>query len=225
MIQGVVFDIDDTLYLERDYVRSGFLYVARHVAATVEEAREIADWLWRAFERGVRGDTFDQLLAARPDLAARVTAIDLIAAYRSHVPTISLLPGMQEVLDDLSAAGLRLGVLSDGPIESQRAKAEALGLDAWFDPVLLTAARGRGFAKPGTLGFEWIASSWRLPHPELAYVADNPLKDFRGPRRLGWRTIRLRLPPQLRQAIDPIDEIDGPDVEVDTPADIVGQLV
>ena len=28
MSRGIVFDLDDTLYLERDYVRSGFSFIA-----------------------------------------------------------------------------------------------------------------------------------------------------------------------------------------------------
>ena len=68
MIRGIVFDIDDTLYLERDYVRSGFAHVAREVGRTDDEAGRLHDWLIRAFESGVRGDTFDRLRAAHPRL-------------------------------------------------------------------------------------------------------------------------------------------------------------
>lgn len=220
----MVFDLDDTLYLERDYVRSGFAYVAQMTATSAEESRGIAAWLWRAFERGVRGDTFDRLIAARPALAGSVTSAELVDAYRGHTPTLSLLPGTADLLAELRARGLKLGVLSDGPLGSQRSKAEALGLDEWFDPVLLTASRGKGFTKPGTRGFEWIATRWHLPHTELLYIADNPLKDFIGPRELGWRTIRLRTPGQLRYVVEPVDESDRPDVEVADPAALLGYL-
>ncbi len=219
--RGVVFDLDDTLYLERDYVRSGFVHVARLVATSAEESRDIEAWLWRTFEKGVRGDTFDRLIAARPELADRVTAAELVAAYRGHAPSISLVPGIPELLERLRGRGLRLGVLSDGPLASQRAKAEALGLDEWFDPVLLTASEHAGFAKPGTRGFEWMAAMWHLPPVELAYIADNPLKDFIGPRKLGWLTIRLRISHQLSAELEPVDDGGRPDFEV---ADAAGLL-
>jgi putative hydrolase of the HAD superfamily len=222
--RGVVFDIDDTLYLERDYIHSGFVHVAQLIATSTEESRDIAAWLWRAFENGVRGDTFNRLVAVRPELAGRVTPAELVDAYRGHAPSIALLPGIAELLDRLQARGLKLGVLSDGPLASQRAKAAALRLSEWFDPVLLTASRDEGFAKPGTGGFEWIASMWQLPHAELAYVADNPLKDFVGPRQLGWLTIRLRIPDQLRFAHESVDDSDRPDVEVTGPAALVDYL-
>jgi putative hydrolase of the HAD superfamily len=213
-MRGVVFDMDDTLYLERDYVRSGFTHVARLVAGSDSERQEVADRLWQEFLRGTRGDTFDRLLREHPRLAGVLRVADLVAAYRAHEPEIALLPGAPDVLGQLLERRLRLGVLSDGPINSQRAKARALGLDRWFDPVLLTEARGPGFHKPGDLGFREIATTWNLPAESLAYVADNPMKDFAAPRRLGWATIRLRLPAQLRHALEPAGPADAPHEEI-----------
>jgi putative hydrolase of the HAD superfamily len=104
--------------------------------------------------------------------------------------------------------------LSDGPLASQVAKAEVLRLREWFDPILFTDSRQPDFRKPDTGGFEWIAATWDIPHEELAYLADNPSKDFVGPRRLGWRTVRVRVPGQLTFALDPVDDVHRCDVEV-----------
>jgi putative hydrolase of the HAD superfamily len=213
VIRGIVFDIDDTLYLERDYVRSGFDHVAQMLATSNLEARGIADWLWTAFEAGVRGDTFNRLLATRTDLAGRATVADIVDGYRGHRPRIRLLEGTPELLALLRGNGLRLGVLSDGPLVSQQAKTDALKLGKWFDPILLTAARD-GFKKPATGGFEWIATKWSLPPTELAYVGDNPNKDFVGPRKLGWRTVRLHMPQQVTYALQPTTDDQGPDADV-----------
>ncbi len=212
--RGVVFDLDDTLYLEREYVRSGFDHVATFVATSPADARAIAGWLWSRFEDGVRGDTFDRLLAFRPELATRVTAAALVEAYRNHRPSISFLPGAVPLIERLRRSGTRLGILSDGPLASQVAKAEVLRLREWFDPILFTDSWQPDFRKPDTGGFEWIAATWDIPHEELAYLADNPSKDFVGPRRLGWRTVRVRVPGQLTFALDPVDDVHRCDVEV-----------
>jgi putative hydrolase of the HAD superfamily len=214
VILGIAFDLDDTLYLERDYVRSGFRHVARVVAASDEEARSIDAWLWTAFEAGVRGDTFDRLLSSYPDVAVRATASDLVAEYRSHVPTIALAPVVAETLTELGRRGLRLGAVTDGPPESQSAKARALGLDRWLDPIINTGELGSGHAKPSPYAFEIIASAWSIPHEHLAYVGDNPIKDFRAPRALGWTTIRLRSDGQLRRDVEPAAASDAPDIEI-----------
>jgi putative hydrolase of the HAD superfamily len=221
--RGIVFDLDDTLFLERDYVRSGFIHVARTVGRSADEVQAIEDWLIAAFEAGVRGDTFDRLLAAQPALAARVTVGDLVTIYRGHPPSIALLPGATEIFRTLAAGGARVAILSDGPFASQDAKSLALGLRSWFDPIVLTASMA-GASKPGLAGFESIRTAWQLSHDELAYVADNPRKDFVGPRRLGWRTVRVRMPGQLTYALEATDEAHQPDVEAEDLGAAVGHL-
>jgi putative hydrolase of the HAD superfamily len=221
VIGGAVFDIDDTLYFEHMYVRSGFTHVAALVAGSEAEARSLVDWLGSAFDAGVRGDTFDRLVAAFPAIAKRVSAADLVDAYRRHQPMIRFAPGVESVLDTLRASSLRLGVLSDGPIESQAAKCKALGLDRWFDPIILTASLGPAAAKPATAGFEAIAREWGVPHQEMSYIADNPEKDFVGPRQLGWLTIRLRQPEQIRFALEPPSAAHGARLEIRRPDDLL----
>ena len=224
MIRGLVFDIDDTLYDEREYVRSGFFAVAQVAGHSDGEATALADWLGTAFEAGIRGDTFDRLRASFPEVGGRVSTAALVDAYRAHLPDIALSTGVPEMLDRLEALGLRLGVLSDGHAASQMAKVAALGLERWFDPILLTGSREPRFAKPGTAGFEAIAQGWRLAASELVYVADNPEKDFAGPRRLGWMTVRLAHPRQLRHRLEPADEDHQPDVVIGAPADLLRLL-
>ena len=77
------------------------------------------------------------------------------------------------------------------------------------------------WVKPGTAGFEAIASGWDLSGQRLAYVADNPKKDFIGPRRLGWRTVRLQAPEQLRVDVEPTTADQRADHVVHTVAELM----
>jgi putative hydrolase of the HAD superfamily len=215
VIRGLVFDLDDTLYDEVDYVRSGFGAVARAAGRTAAEVDALTGWLDVAFERGARGDTFDRLRAAYPDVAARFPTSALVDVYRAHRPDIHLTDDICDLLDRLCELGLRLGVLTDGPVASQAAKAAALGLDRWFEPILITGSHDATFAKPGTAGFTAIADAWGLPAPELAYVGDNPAKDFIGPHRLGWAAIRVSRPGQLHHGLEPIDDAHAADIVID----------
>jgi putative hydrolase of the HAD superfamily len=214
VIHGVVFDLDDTLFFERDYVRSGFACVARTIGTDDADVARLSSWLWSAFEDGVRGDTFDRLLLAFPHVAARYSVDDLIDVYRRHEPQIHLIEGTADVLDHLRGRGVRLGVLTDGPLESQSAKVVALRLERWFDPVVLTEALGPAARKPGTTGFAAIAAAWSMDSSSLVYVADNPAKDFAGPRSLGWLTIRFRDPRQERFPQEPATPAFAPDREI-----------
>ena len=203
---GVVFDLDDTLYLERDYVKSGFRAVAETaVQGTDVSADEAFSFLWHEFTAGVRGSSFNALLERYPELAQRVDVPALVRGYREHAPDITYLPGMRELLDELKA-GVPLAIISDGPLVSQAAKAKALKVSLYADPVVLTDAWGQDFWKPHVRAFEHVAAAFGLLPEQLVYIGDNPLKDFHAPTALGWRSVRLRLPGQVREAL-PHDEM------------------
>ncbi len=199
---GIAFDLDDTLYLERDYVRSGFRAVAEDaVAGTSVPADEASKFLWDGFLAGVRGSSFNDLLARYPEVAAQRSVPDLVRVYREHPPTIDFLPGAEALLQEIQGLGVPLAVITDGPLASQAAKAEALGVARYADPVVLTDAWGQDFWKPHVRAFEHVAERFALPHDRLVYVGDNPLKDFHAPTALGWRSARLRLAGQVREKL------------------------
>jgi putative hydrolase of the HAD superfamily len=206
-IACVVFDIDDTLYLERDYIRSGFDDVGRWVETELGFAG-FFDRCWYAFQSGVRARVFDVVLAAQAGADPDVIR-SLVDRYRSHTPSIALLPDAEDALGRL-AGRYRLAGLSDGPLTSQRAKVQALGLTGRLDPIVFTDELGRASWKPAPDGFRLIEARLGYAGPAYCYVADNPAKDFRGPSELGWRTVRVRRGAGLHH-----DEPSGPDVDVE----------
>ena len=224
MIKGIGFDLDDTLYPEAAYVRSGFAAVAAAVGESPGQRAELEAWLLEAFESGVRGDTFDRMLRRFPDLAGRVSIPGLVELYRQHDPAIGLDVEAAAVLSELISAGVRVGVVTDGPTAMQAAKVRALCLDRWCSPIVLTDALGAGMGKPNPAAFELVAAQWGLPVDELLYVGDNPLKDFVGPRRLGWATVRLRRPGQLHADAEPRSQEFAPDHQITSLGELTGRL-
>jgi putative hydrolase of the HAD superfamily len=203
-IRGVVFDLDDTLVFERDYVRSGFRHVANVCAADgAAPADEVFAQVWSDFAQGVRGHSFDRVRTRWSAVASRHSVDQLVEAYRTHAPSLVLAAEAVLVLETLKTRGTRLALISDGPLASQSAKVKALGLDAIFDPIVLTDAWGRAFWKPHVRAYEHIQAAWGLPHEQLVYVGDNPAKDFVAPNALGWTSVRYRVPAQLRHADEP----------------------
>lgn len=184
----VAFDLDDTLYLERDYVRSGFAAVGQRVEQRLR-MRGFEHTAWALFERGERRTIFDQALARLGVDATPERIDDLVNCYRRHVPSIRLAPDADRALE-FACAHHVVGLLTDGPSLSQWAKIAALELRARIDHVVVTDDHGPGFKKPGTAGFVALQGNRRAA--ECLYVADNPRKDFEGPLRLGWRTCRVR---------------------------------
>jgi len=190
----VAFDVDDTLYLERDYVASGFTAVDGLVGARFG-VTGFAALAWRLFLAGQRHDIFDRALTVLGVAYTPRDIEDLVRAYRAHMPGIRLLPDARDALEELRDLGVAIAVLTDGPRQSQAAKVARLGLAGYTGVVVLTDALGPGFGKPHPRGFRRIVELTGAR--TFAYVADNPLKDFAGPRRLGWTTVRVRRPDGL----------------------------
>jgi putative hydrolase of the HAD superfamily len=184
----VVFDIDDTLYLERDYVLSAF----RAVGIWAERWLAIdgfGEACWAEFDSGRRSTIFNRALASfgiepTPELIS-----GLVELYRTHEPCIQLAPDGSRMLSEISGR-YPIAVVSDGPLASQSRKADALGLRAIASPVILTEIFGHQFCKPHTRAFKEVAAAVSAEH--YVYVADNPAKDFIAPCDLGWTTIRVR---------------------------------
>ncbi len=198
-IQAVVFDLDDTLYAERDYIRSGYRAVCRSLQRTLERDDAFDDWLWRRFESGRAGGAFDALNEHFQLGLDAGAIVQLVGVYRDHAPDIHPRPGAAELLDRLHSK-CRLGLLSDGFLPAQRLKLDALHLAPKFDAVVFTEDMGRQCWKPAPDGFEAIRAMLDVPHEACAYVGDNPAKDFAGPNRLGWRSIQLLCAGQVHSA-------------------------
>lgn len=187
----VVLDLDDTLYLERDYVRSGFAHVGSYIHAEYDRPG-FAARAWALFEQGHRNTVFDAVLEDM-GLTGTIAIPTLIERYRTHAPAIALCDDAADFLDRI-AGDHPLGMITDGPVASQSAKIEALGLAPRIDHIVMSDTFGISFRKPHDLPFERIETLLGGDPTEFTYIADNPLKDFITPRRRGWHTIRIRRP-------------------------------
>jgi putative hydrolase of the HAD superfamily len=202
----IVLDIDDTLYLEREYVKSGLRAVSEW--ASIELGlTAFYDQVWSEFERGHRGNLFDRALMACNSTVSGDVLARMLAIYRSHRPSIALLDDAVRFLAAMAREN-KIAIVSDGPLESQLAKVAALDLGKWASPIILTEAYGESYRKPSSRAFQLITDHFGLDSNACCYIADNPLKDFRGPKSLGWRTVRIR-----RQASLHVEMEDGPDVD------------
>jgi len=209
-VRCVVFDVDDTLYLERDYVHSGLRAVGEWL-----ENREIVSGFESLavglFEAGLRGRIFDEALRRLGTEPKQELVRELVAVYRNHVPQIRLLPDARECLEELSVDG-RLAALTGGPVESQQRKVRELGLEALLSPVLYSGEWGPEFDKPHPRAFQAMEELIGSSGETCVYVADNPQKDFAGPKQRGWRTVRIRRSGSLHASAE-----SGSDIDIERP--------
>lgn len=212
-MRAVLFDLDDTLFAERDFVASGLAAAAAWAAGRAGLAGDVCRReLAQLAETGPRGRLFDAWLAGRGLPAAWAT--DMVASYREHVPAIRPDPAAPPLLDRLRQS-YRLGLVSDGHLAVQRRKWAALGLADRFGCVLFTDELGRERWKPCPDGFRLVLERLGVAPDQAVYVGDNPAKDFLGARAAGLRSIRLRRPAGVYAALEPATPEHAPDLEID----------
>jgi len=204
----VVFDLDDTLYDEIDFVRSGF----RAVAAAVESRYRVScdAQLRERIDAGALAGAF-QHVALSLQLPDDAPAF-MIETYRVHVPTIEPRAGVPELLARLRERDGVVGCITDGRGATQRAKLTALGLVGHINVLLISEETGH--AKPDVHNFEEMMR--RVTASEFWYVGDNPRKDFVAPNAMHWRTVGVRSPRGVhRSAESDWPANGGPEVWVD----------
>lgn len=220
---AVLFDLDDTLYPERQFVDGGFRAVARFLAQlTGERAATLASRLSVLHDRDGRGRLFDTLLdeLGRPDDEDLVLAC--VLTYRTHRPRLSPFPGALEAVDAMRAGGIKIGLVSDGQAAVQRRKLAALpGLARRLDVVVLTDELGAAYWKPSPVPFRVASRLLGIEPTRAVYVGNDPRKDFVGARQAGLRTIRTgRVPDEGGATIPTTDQGVDADVVVDAIADV-----
>jgi putative hydrolase of the HAD superfamily len=197
MTLAVVFDLDDTLYPERQYNLSGFTAVGEHVLRRygIDRFGELCRELFCA---GVRGNIFNRA-CLRLDVALPVE--ELVSAYRDHLPQISLFDDGARALEHLRGKH-PLGLLTDGYAGVQRRKIEALGISPYFDSIVVSdELGGRDTWKPSVAPYCRSMEALAGPDRQFVYVADNPTKDFITARALGWKTVRVERPEGIHPAV------------------------
>ena len=179
--QFVVFDLDDTLYFEREYQNSGFA----EICARIKElyGRDLFSECVALLSAGC--DDVIGELCRRAGLPASMKE-SLLWMYRLHKPRIALREGAGEIIETLEQVSAGVAILTDGRSLTQRGKIQALGLER----IRAYVSEETGARKPDITGFVQIARDF--PATRYIYVADNPAKDFIAPNSLGWRTEGVR---------------------------------
>jgi putative hydrolase of the HAD superfamily len=197
----LIFDLDDTLYPERDYAIGGFRAAA--VWARGELKAEVdADYMAHLLDTGHLGHLFAMTLkAAKPDY----TAADLkafIRAYGRQTPSLRLFDDAAAALAHWETRAL-LGLITDGHAPTQLAKISALALRPRFQEIIATGSLGpdRQFHKPHPRAFEMIQASIGTRGDRYVYIGDNLEKDFVAPNALGWKTVCIDRPAQRAHRI------------------------
>jgi putative hydrolase of the HAD superfamily len=180
--RAVIFDLDDTLYPELDYVKSGFRAVAKYL-----EESSVFDELMCLFSED-KLNVFDRL-AEKKEL--EVTAQELHNIYVAHTPEITLFSDAKECLENLKSKRIKLGIITDGRPIQQNNKVNALHIRQYFDTLVITDELGVEFRKPHRRAFDVVSERVEAAFDEMCYVGDNPRKDFAVKAEIPIHTVQI----------------------------------
>lgn len=177
-IKAVVFDLDDTLISERQYVESGYRHISKILSQRLNKNEiEIYQSLLSLFVQSPI-NVFNRFFE-KNDIQYTVKDIkELVAEYRNHKPAIEFYNDVLPCINSLKKIGIKLGIITDGYVNSQRLKLNSLNAYEYFDEIIITDELGRQFWKPHPKPFEIIQKKLGVNFDEMIYVGDNPKKDF-----------------------------------------------
>lgn len=186
----LVFDLDDTLYPERQFALSGFKAAASWAKQELG-IEGLAEAMTQLLDAGHLGNLFSiALKEAMPDHRAEHLS-GLLRAYRDHDAKLQLFEDAMWALGRFAPI-TRLGMITDGTHSVQIKKVAALGIASQFQEIVYTdALGGRGFSKPHPRGYEIIERALGSAADTFVYIGDNPAKDFIVPNARGWTSIMV----------------------------------
>lgn len=189
MIKAVLFDLDDTLYYEKEYVLEAFKQVAHYLENKYKKNEEkLFERMRDILEELGRGKIFN-IICEENNFDEDIR--DLVELYRNSEPKLKLYNDSRIFLDWAKNNGYKLGIITDGASKVQWNKIKGLGIEALVDKIIVTDDLGKEFWKPHEKAYLDIMKYFNINKYECIYVGDNPTKDFIGAKKLGIRTIRI----------------------------------
>ena len=170
-----VFDLDDTLYSERDFEKSGIEFVYHNLSIKHISLETILNNRNNWIELMINGSN------------NQITLQIVLDMYRNHFPTIQLYNDAKVFLEKLLSQGIEMSLITDGRSITQRNKLRALGIESYFKNIIISEEINS--EKPSEYNFRLVMDNKIAEN--YIYIADNPKKDFITPNKLGWTSICL----------------------------------
>lgn len=193
-LKGVIFDLDNTLYDENEFLGAVCDEFCRHYSLDPKLIDSILDDRFRVGSRDIFGDWLKSF-----DFYTQERQYELFSLYESlpeyKLPApLSLYKDAQEFLDFLLSQNLKLGILTNGGLKAQRHKVGLLKLEdcRWGFKIEYARSCGKEFEKPHISAFQRILGILELQADECLFIGDNPLTDIKGANNAGIYSIWLQ---------------------------------
>jgi putative hydrolase of the HAD superfamily len=179
-----VFDLDDTLFQEIDFLKSAYKYISAKIPVT-GNANIYQEMLDKYYHKE---NVFEWLASSFQHLVPEMNVQWLLKEYREHLPAIVLSGASIAFLQTLKKRNISMGLITDGRSITQRNKLRALGIEGYFQDIIISEEFGS--EKPDERNYLYFENKY--PGMSFYFFGDNTSKDFIVPAKLGWRTICIK---------------------------------
>jgi len=184
----LIFDLDETIYDEKDFIFGGFSAVSKYLKNNygLDDKKTLSFMIKKL--KLTRNNIFDSLLNENKIYSAKLIK-KCVSIYRHHKPNISIYNDARKFLETFKE--IPKYILTDGNKLVQNSKIISLNLDKYFKKCLITHRYGMENSKPSTYCFNKIAQYENVQPNDIVYIGDDPRKDFVNIKKEGFKTIRL----------------------------------
>ncbi|ALJ06523.1 hypothetical protein APS56_15885 [Pseudalgibacter alginicilyticus] len=174
----LVFDLDDTLYNEIDFLRSAYTEISKQLNPDNWELLFVN--MFSRYRQQLNVFNFLSETYAVPKN-------QLIESYRNHKPLIKPKKNVITVFEKIRKNNGKIAIITDGRSTTQKQKIKALNIEPFLDLIIISEETG--FEKPHKNNFQLVETKFK--NCKYYYIADNFRKDFITPNELGWKTVGL----------------------------------
>ena len=190
---AVLFDLDNTLTPRRSCVLSFANVIADDYAGRLAETdlAVLGRVLLEVDRGGYNPGRAEELRERLAWTGERPAAAELEEHWqRRFADAVVPRPGMEELLDGLVAAGVRLGIVTNGGVYGQNRKIDVLGLRDRVQTVIVSDAVG--CKKPDPCIYELACEALGVAAGDCWFVGDHPENDVLGAMRFGMTGVWIR---------------------------------
>ena len=208
--RALLIDLDDTILDSDSNADEVWLEVCREFAGRLDgvtpedlhaAVMDSRGWLWGDLERA-RKARLDLWQARRDILTRSLTCLGIsnspiVDGMADHYATkrdekLKPFPGAIDTLRRLKAAGVRMGLLTNGSSESQRGKIEKHGLAEFFDHIQIEGEFGIG--KPDERAYRNALNALGVSPAEVWMIGDNLDFDIHAAQQIGIYAVWVDAP-------------------------------
>jgi HAD superfamily hydrolase (TIGR01549 family) len=222
-IKAIFFDLDDTLHDHLYPFSKAFkdsfphLYEQMDVVSLYKKFRDFSDLLWKKYSNHEL--TLEELRIARIVMAfeyfqkgiSNEQASEFQTHYELNCDNLQLFAEVPELINEIKAKGILVGIITNGPVQHQFNKINSLGLTSCVSRNHIFISDEVGVAKPNKQIFQHVAQKVNMTPSEIVYIGDSWPNDVVAPMEAGWKAIwynhRKRLPDTDHKPLAEIDQL------------------